>query len=108
MCWTASARLKPARIVGVVRTGRQTVAAAFAPHPTAVQHMPLGTGDAAKAALPRTRRAMRGPVLVVYADVAAGDDGDACSGWSRPAARRKAAGRRAGLHARAIRRPTAG
>jgi len=60
-------RLKPARIVGIVAPGAETVAAAFAPHPTAVQRRPLGTGDATKAALPALQ-GHKGPVLVVYAD----------------------------------------
>ena len=46
----AVARLKPARVVGVVAPGAKTVAAAFAPHPTVVQRQPLGTGHATKAA----------------------------------------------------------
>jgi bifunctional UDP-N-acetylglucosamine pyrophosphorylase / glucosamine-1-phosphate N-acetyltransferase len=62
-----AARLKPARIVGVVAPGARDVAAAFAPHPTMVQRKPLGTGHAAKAALPALK-GHRGPVLVVYAD----------------------------------------
>jgi bifunctional UDP-N-acetylglucosamine pyrophosphorylase/glucosamine-1-phosphate N-acetyltransferase len=62
-----AARLKPARIVGVVSPGAKDVAAAFAPHPTVVQRKPRGTGDAAKAALPALK-GHRGPVLVVYAD----------------------------------------
>lgn len=61
------ARLKPARVVGVIAPGAERVAAAFAPHPTAVQRMPLGTGDAAKAALPALE-GHSGPVLIVYAD----------------------------------------
>ncbi|HTR84820.1 MAG TPA: bifunctional UDP-N-acetylglucosamine diphosphorylase/glucosamine-1-phosphate N-acetyltransferase GlmU [Reyranella sp.] len=61
------ARLKPARIVGVLAPGAKEVAAAFAPHPTVVQRKPLGTGDAAKAALGELK-GHRGPVLVVYAD----------------------------------------
>jgi bifunctional UDP-N-acetylglucosamine pyrophosphorylase/glucosamine-1-phosphate N-acetyltransferase len=61
------ARLKPARIVGIVSPGAATVAAAFAPHPTAIQRQPLGTGDATKAALPALE-GHEGPVLVVYAD----------------------------------------
>ncbi|CAN5517929.1 bifunctional UDP-N-acetylglucosamine diphosphorylase/glucosamine-1-phosphate N-acetyltransferase GlmU [soil metagenome] len=61
------ARLKTARIVGIVAPGAETVAAAFAPHPTAVQRQPLGTGDATKAALPALK-GHKGPVLVVYAD----------------------------------------
>jgi len=61
------ARLKPARVVGVVAPGADQVRAAFAPHPTAVQHETLGTGDATKAALPALKGHV-GPVLVVYAD----------------------------------------
>src|SRR5476651_649162 len=61
------ARLKPARVVGVVAPGARDVAAAFAPHPTAVQKKPLGTGDATKAAL-GALKGHTGPVLVVYAD----------------------------------------
>src|SRR5229473_1134224 len=60
-------RLWPARVVGVVAPGAKDVAAAFAPHPTAVQRRPRGTGDAAKAAL-GALKGHRGPVLVVYAD----------------------------------------
>jgi bifunctional UDP-N-acetylglucosamine pyrophosphorylase/glucosamine-1-phosphate N-acetyltransferase len=59
--------LKPARIVGVVAPGAKEVAAAFAPHPTVVQRKPLGTADAAKAALPLLT-GHRGPILVVFAD----------------------------------------
>jgi bifunctional UDP-N-acetylglucosamine pyrophosphorylase/glucosamine-1-phosphate N-acetyltransferase len=59
--------LRPARVVGVVAPGAKEVAAAFAPHPTAVQRRPLGTGDATKAAL-GVLKGHRGPVLVVYAD----------------------------------------
>jgi bifunctional UDP-N-acetylglucosamine pyrophosphorylase/glucosamine-1-phosphate N-acetyltransferase len=62
-----ASRLKPARIVGVVSPGAKDVAAAFAPHPTAVQRKPLGTANAAKAALPALK-GHRGPVLVVFAD----------------------------------------
>ncbi len=61
------ARLKPAKVVGVVAPGAKDVAAAFAPHPTAVQRQPLGTGHATKAAL-GALKGHRGPVLVVYAD----------------------------------------
>src|SRR3981081_4052644 len=60
-------RLRPARVVGVVAPGARDVAAAFAPHPTAVQRRPRGTGDATKAAL-GALKGHRGPVLVVYAD----------------------------------------
>lgn len=60
-------RLKPARVVGVISPGAGAVAAAFAPHPTVVQKRPLGTGDAAKAAL-GALKGHRGPVLVVFGD----------------------------------------
>lgn len=61
------ARLKPARVVGVVAPGADRVAAAFAPHPTAIQNETRGTGDATRAALPALK-GHAGPVLVVYAD----------------------------------------
>lgn len=60
-------RLKPARVVGVIAPGASQVGAAFAPHPTAVQLEPRGTGDATKAALGQLK-GHGGPVLVVYAD----------------------------------------
>ena len=60
-------RLKPSRIVGVISPGASAVAAAFAPHPTVVQKRPMGTGDAAKAAL-GALEGHRGPVLVVFGD----------------------------------------
>jgi bifunctional UDP-N-acetylglucosamine pyrophosphorylase/glucosamine-1-phosphate N-acetyltransferase len=60
-------RLKPALVVGVISPGASAVAAAFAPHPTVVQKQPLGTGDAAKAAL-GVLKGHRGPVLVVFGD----------------------------------------
>ena len=60
-------RLKPSRIVGVVSPGAKAVADAFAPHPSAVQRRPLGTGDAAKAAL-GALKGHSGPVLVVFGD----------------------------------------
>lgn len=60
-------RLKPSRIVGVVSPGAEAVAQAFAPHPSAVQRRPLGTGDAAKAAL-GALKGHQGPVLVVFGD----------------------------------------
>src|SRR3954465_8072372 len=61
------ARLKPARVVGVVAPGARTVASAFAPHPTAVQKKAQGTGDAAKTALPALA-GHTGPVLVIFGD----------------------------------------
>jgi bifunctional UDP-N-acetylglucosamine pyrophosphorylase/glucosamine-1-phosphate N-acetyltransferase len=62
-----AARLKPAKVVGVVAPGALKVAAAFAPHPTVVQARPLGTGDATKAAL-GALKGHRGPVLVIFGD----------------------------------------
>ncbi|MBS0525707.1 MAG: bifunctional UDP-N-acetylglucosamine diphosphorylase/glucosamine-1-phosphate N-acetyltransferase GlmU [Proteobacteria bacterium] len=61
------ARLKPAKVVGVIAPGAKSVAKAFAPYPAAVQKRALGTGDAVKAALPALR-GHSGPVLVVYGD----------------------------------------
>jgi bifunctional UDP-N-acetylglucosamine pyrophosphorylase/glucosamine-1-phosphate N-acetyltransferase len=61
------AALKPARVVGVVAPGARDVVAAFAPHATVVQKKPLGTGDAARAAL-GALRGHTGPVLVVFGD----------------------------------------
>lgn len=61
------ARLKPARVVGVVAPGAKDVSAAFAPHLTVVQRQPLGTGHAARAALPALK-GHTGPVLVVFGD----------------------------------------
>src|SRR5215470_7578153 len=55
------------RIVVVVGPGMETVAAAVAPHPTALQAEPLGTGHAvlaARAAL----QGFAGDVLIVYGD----------------------------------------
>lgn len=60
-------RLKPSRVVGVIAPGAKAVAQAFAPHPSVVQKRPVGTGDAAKAAL-GALKGHRGPVLVVFGD----------------------------------------
>lgn len=62
-----AAALKPSRIVGVIAPGATGVARAFAPHPTAVQDKPLGTGHAARAAL-GALKGHDGPVLVVFGD----------------------------------------
>ena len=62
-----AAALKPARVVGVVAPGHATVTAAFAPHKTIVQTRPLGTGHAARTALPALA-GHAGPVLVVFGD----------------------------------------
>ena len=61
------ARLKPAKVVGVIAPGAKAVAEAFAPHPAVVQAKPLGTGHATRAALGALKDHL-GPVLVVYAD----------------------------------------
>jgi bifunctional UDP-N-acetylglucosamine pyrophosphorylase/glucosamine-1-phosphate N-acetyltransferase len=61
------ARLRPAKVVGVIAPGAKAVAKAFAPHPTVVQKKPLGTADAAKAALPLLAD-HAGPVLVIFGD----------------------------------------
>jgi bifunctional UDP-N-acetylglucosamine pyrophosphorylase / glucosamine-1-phosphate N-acetyltransferase len=61
------ARLKPAKVVGVIAPGAKAVAQAFAPHQTVVQAKPLGTGHAVRAAL-GALRGHGGPVLVVYGD----------------------------------------
>lgn len=70
MVWhvlTALAPLAPERIGVVVGPGMEDVAAAVAPHPTAVQHRQAGTADAVLAA-----RALldgfEGDVLVLYGD----------------------------------------
>lgn len=60
-------RLKPSRIVGVISPGAEAVAGAFAPHPTVVQKRPVGTGDAAKAALGALEGHL-GQVLIVFGD----------------------------------------
>ena len=61
------APLKPAKVVGVVAPGAKAVAAAFSPHPTVVQRQALGTGHAARTALPALA-GHKGPVLVVFGD----------------------------------------
>ncbi len=58
------ARLKPAKVVGVIAPGAKAVAEAFAPHRTVMQAKPLGTGHAVRAAL-GALRGHGGPVLVV-------------------------------------------
>ncbi|MDP1961182.1 MAG: bifunctional UDP-N-acetylglucosamine diphosphorylase/glucosamine-1-phosphate N-acetyltransferase GlmU [Reyranella sp.] len=60
-------RLKPTRVVGVIAPGAKAVAQAFAPHPSVIQKRPVGTGDAAKAAL-GALKGHGGPVLVVFGD----------------------------------------
>jgi bifunctional UDP-N-acetylglucosamine pyrophosphorylase/glucosamine-1-phosphate N-acetyltransferase len=60
-------RLRPQRLVVVVAPDGESVAAAVAPWPTAVQPSPLGTGDAVKAAH-SALRGFRGDVLIVFGD----------------------------------------
>ena len=59
--------LQPARIVGVVAPDSPAVAAAFAPHATAVQDKPLGTAHAAMAGLKALGR-FDGEVMIVFGD----------------------------------------
>jgi bifunctional UDP-N-acetylglucosamine pyrophosphorylase/glucosamine-1-phosphate N-acetyltransferase len=63
----AAEALKPAKIVGVVAPWQDAVAAAFAPHATAVQARPRGTGHAVMAALPALGD-FAGDVLVMFGD----------------------------------------
>lgn len=58
--------LKPAKLVVVIGPGHDAVAAAVAPHPTAIQSKPQGTGDAVKAARAQLKGADE--VLVLYGD----------------------------------------
>ena len=58
--------LKPKRLVVVVGRDQRNVAAAVAPHPTAIQQTARGTGDAVKAA--REHFPARGDILVLYGD----------------------------------------
>jgi bifunctional UDP-N-acetylglucosamine pyrophosphorylase/glucosamine-1-phosphate N-acetyltransferase len=64
----AAKELKPRRIVTVIAPGMDDVAAACAPHPTAIQKRQRGTGDAARAALPELSKA-KGHVLILLGDV---------------------------------------
>ncbi len=58
--------LKPSRLVIVVGPDHDAVAAAVAPHPTAIQRTPRGTGDAVRAA--RAYLPKSGDLLVLYGD----------------------------------------
>lgn len=64
----ACAPLEPATIVTVIAPGMDDVAKAVAPHATAVQEKQMGTGDAAKSALPALKGA-KGHVLILLGDV---------------------------------------
>lgn len=58
--------LKPEKLVVVIGPGHEKVAAAVAPHPTALQPVARGTGDAVKAA--RAHLKGNADVLVLYGD----------------------------------------
>ncbi|MGE0151399.1 MAG: bifunctional UDP-N-acetylglucosamine diphosphorylase/glucosamine-1-phosphate N-acetyltransferase GlmU [Reyranellaceae bacterium] len=58
--------LKPEKLVMVIGPRHETVAQAVAPHPTAIQQAPRGTGDAVKAA--RAHLKGSADILVVYGD----------------------------------------
>ena len=60
--------LAPKTIVTVIADGMDDVIKTVSPHPTAVQKQQLGTGDAAKSALPALKDA-KGHVLVLLGDV---------------------------------------
>lgn len=60
--------LSPAKIVTVIGEGMESVAAAVAPHPTAIQTEQRGTGDALRSALPLLGD-FKGSILVLYGDV---------------------------------------
>ncbi|MBU6235691.1 MAG: bifunctional UDP-N-acetylglucosamine diphosphorylase/glucosamine-1-phosphate N-acetyltransferase GlmU [Alphaproteobacteria bacterium] len=60
--------LAPKSITTIIADGMDDVAAAVAPHKTAIQKQQLGTGDAAKAALPALKGA-KGHVMVLLGDV---------------------------------------
>lgn len=63
----AAEALRPDRIIVVGPPGRDDVARAVAPHACVVQDRPLGTGHAAKAALPALK-GFRGDVMVMFGD----------------------------------------
>lgn len=60
--------LHPKHCCVVVGPDMETVTAAVAPHPTAVQHERLGTADAVKAARPVLAGHCDGTVLVIFGD----------------------------------------
>lgn len=65
---TACESLGPKTIVTVIAEGMDDVAKVVAPHKTAIQASQLGTGDAAKAAMPALKGA-KGHVLILLGDV---------------------------------------
>lgn len=67
-CVAAAEGLNPAHIVVVVAPDMENVAAAVAPHQTAIQVQQLGTGDAVKAAMAQLGD-FKGDILVLYGDV---------------------------------------
>lgn len=60
--------LAPAQIVTVIAPGMDDVAAAVAPHATAIQKTQRGTGDAVKSAIPALGK-LKGYVLIALGDV---------------------------------------
>ena len=60
--------LKPKKIVVVLSPGMDSVAAAVAPHPVAIQKMQKGTGDAMKAAVAELGD-FKGQIIVLFGDV---------------------------------------
>lgn len=65
---TTAEMLEPKEIVTVIANGMDDVEAAVAPHKTAIQKKQLGTGDAAKSALPAITN-KKGHVLILLGDV---------------------------------------
>lgn len=65
---SACEQLKPKTIITVIAQEMDDVAKAVAPHPTAIQKKQMGTGDAARAALPLLKNA-KGYVLILLGDV---------------------------------------
>lgn len=65
---TATELLEPKEIVTIIADGMDDVAAAVAPHKTAIQKNQLGTGDAARAGLPALTN-KKGYVLILLGDV---------------------------------------
>jgi bifunctional UDP-N-acetylglucosamine pyrophosphorylase/glucosamine-1-phosphate N-acetyltransferase len=63
----AAQALKPERVIAVIGPGMESVAAAVAPVPTAVQQLQRGTGDAVMAAR-GALNGFAGDVLVLYGD----------------------------------------
>jgi bifunctional UDP-N-acetylglucosamine pyrophosphorylase/glucosamine-1-phosphate N-acetyltransferase len=65
---TVCEALAPKTIVTVIAGGMDDVAKAVSPHKTAIQKQQLGTGDAAKSALPALKGA-KGHIMILLGDV---------------------------------------